>query len=361
MRYAKALTTRRFLTAILVAVSAGLHAQAARAFEIAGVTVAAGERADVRIEVPAGDEDPATFVPVSVLRGAQPGPTLLLVAGVHGYEFHSILATERLADELDPRALTGTLVLVRLAHVPAFEARSPYVNPFDRKNLNRVFPGRADGTQSERIAHALSTQLIARADFVADLHSGDGAEWLEAFAGVYGGPLASGYDDALAFGRALGLPNLVRYVMNSQRAVDAGRSLNRQAVAEGLPTVLVEIGENGERDPAKVDALVRGLRAGMASLGMLREADSVPGPAPRLLEGEVSVPVKHSGLWHPVAAEGRFVTEGEVLGVIRDYAGTEVETVHAPISGRALYGLAGPPVRAGDSVMAISRIVEDLD
>ena len=349
---------RRLLAALGLA--ALLSAQHAGAFEIAGVAIAEGARTDLRIEVPAGDEDPATFVPVSVLRGVAPGPTLLLVAGVHGFEFHSILAVERLAETLDPDMLAGTLILVRVAHVPAFEERSPYVNPSDRRNLNRAFPGAADGSQTERIAHVLSTQLIARADFVADLHSGDGAEWLDAFVGIYGGPLASGYEDALAFGRAMGFPNLVRYSMRDQAAIDRGRSLNRQAVAQGLPTVLVEIGENGQRDPAKIDTLVRGLRAGMASLGMLDEA--LPDAAPaRHFEGEVSVPVEHSGIWHPDRTVGGFVAQGERLGIIRDYAGRTVETVRAPIAGYALYGLAGPPVRAGDSVMAITRPVDSLD
>lgn len=348
---------RRACLLVLVA----LLAPQAAAFRIAGVTVAEGTRADLRIEVPAGAGDPATFVPVTVLRGVEAGPTLLVVAGVHGFEFHSILAAERLADEIEPRQLGGTLVLVRVAHVPAFEERVPYVNPHDRLNLNRAFPGRPDGTQTERIAHALATELIARADFVVDAHSGDGAEWLEAFVGVYGGPVAADYAVALAFGRALGFPNLVRYVMSSQAAVDRGRSLNRQAVAAGLPTVLVEIGDNGERDPVKVERLVRGLRAGMASLGML-DGEATPDlAAPRLLEGEVSVPVAHAGIWHPEATGGRFVEAGEVLGVVRDYAGRVVETVRAPVSGYALYGLAGPPVRAGDSVMAISRPMDDLD
>ena len=345
----------------IACLTAAPKAPAAAAIEIGGVQVADRGRTDLRIEVPAGTDDPGTFIPVSVLSGAEPGPTLLVVAGVHGYEFHSLLAAERLADELDPDALAGTLVLVRVAHVPAFEERSPYVNPFDRLNLNRAFPGRADGSQTQRIAHALSTELIARADFVVDVHSGDGAEWLEAFAGVYGGPLASGYEEALAFGEALGFPNVVRYDMSSQAAIDRGRSLNRQAVAAGLPTVLVEIGENGERDPVKVAALVRGLRAGMAALGMLADEEELDAPPPRLLEGETSVPVAHSGLWHPHEAVGRFVVEGEELGVVRDYAGRVVETVRAPVSGYAIYGLAGPPVRAGDSVLAISRPVESLD
>ncbi len=349
----------RLLRALTVGVA--LYVPSLAALELGGQRIEEPGRVDLRLEIPAGAEDPATFIPVTVLTGSRPGPVLLVVAGVHGFEFHSILAAERLADEVDPDMLVGTLMLVRAAHVAAFEGRSPYVNPFDRKNLNRSFPGAADGSQTERIAHALSTELIAKADFVVDAHSGDGAEWLEAFVGVYGGPLATDYEVALAFSKAMNFPRIVRYSMNSQEAIDRGRSLNRQAVAAKRPTVLVEIGENGERDPAKVDALVGGLLGGMGSLGMLPEATGPRAPAPRFFEGESSVPVAHSGIWHPVQSSGRLVEEGEVLGVIRDYRGRVVETVSAPVAGYALYGLAGPPVRAGDSVMAITRPVTSFE
>jgi hypothetical protein len=95
---------------------------------------------------------------------------------VHGYEFPSILAGQQLLGRIDPRALRGTIILVRIAHVEAFENRVPYVNPHDRKNLNRVFPGRPEGTQSERIAWALTTEVIRRSDMHVEVHSGDGAE-----------------------------------------------------------------------------------------------------------------------------------------------------------------------------------------
>ncbi|MEM1152643.1 MAG: M14 family metallopeptidase [Pseudomonadota bacterium] len=327
--------------------------------EIGGMRISPG-RTQLQLEVPGGATDPATFIPVTVLRGSSPGPVLLAVSGVHGYEYAPILAAIRLVSDIDPDTLRGTLILVHPANVAAFEARSPYVNPYDRKNLNRSFPGTPDGTQTERIAYTLSTELIAKADFVADLHSGDGAEWLTAFVGVYGGPLATDYELALAFAQATGFPNIVRYQMLTQEQVDRGRSLNRQAVAQGLPTVLIEIGENGKREPSDIEAIVQGLKSGMVVLGMLPETDAVVPQVERYLDGTTSVPVSHSGLWYPNRTGGQDVEQGEELGVIKDYFGTIVETVVAPVSGYGIYGLAGPPVRAGESVMTIGIPVEQL-
>ena len=121
---------------------------------LADVSQEAG-RIDYRIEIPAGDSDPATFIPVTKIRGVKPGPTLFISTGVHGYEFAPILATERLADEIDPNSLSGTVLLTRPSHVSALEARSPYVNPYDRKDLNRSFPGKENSTQTERVAHSM--------------------------------------------------------------------------------------------------------------------------------------------------------------------------------------------------------------
>jgi predicted deacylase len=347
--------------AAVVAFGAAEFAFAQQAFVVAGTDSAAGQRTDLRVPVPAGDTDPATFIPVTVINGATSGPVLLVVAGVHGYEFAPILAVGDLAEQLDPGSLKGTVVLVRIANLAAFEQRTPYVNPFDRKNLNRAFPGSLTGTQTERIAAVLSSELIPKADFVIDVHSGDGAEWLDAFIGVYGGALATDYGKALNVAKAFGFPNLVRYRMETQQQVDRGRSLNRQAVAQKRPTLLVEIGENGRRDPAHVAAIVNGLRNALGVLGMVAGAESRAAAPFRSFDDTVSVNVGSAGIWTPVRAAGRDVRKDEVLGIVRDHHGRVVETVIAPIDGYALYGLAGPPVRAGDSVVTIAKPVASLD
>lgn len=319
-----------------------------------------GCRQDINIDISRGENDPETFIPVSIIKGKTSGPTVLMVAGVHGFEFAPILAAQQLADQINPEALAGTLIIVRVAHVPSFEARSPYVNPHDRKNLNRSFPGKAKGTQTERIAHALSTQIIPLADIVYDVHSGDGAEWLDAFVGVYGGPLASDYPKALGVAQAFGFPNIVRYKMNTQKQIDTGRSLNRQAVAQGLPTVLIEIGENGQREDEHIAAIVQGVKNSLIHLGMIKGVVPYTRFEPRYLDGTQSVKASHPGIWHPTYTSGRTVKKGEEIGTIRSYSGELIETIYAPIEGYTLYGLAGPPVKAGEGVVTIGKLVTEL-
>ena len=109
-------------------------------------------------------------VPMIVLAGMQSRPRLVCVAGIHGDEPEGMRALMELADELDPTKLKGELVLIPVANPSAFGAGSR-VSPLDGLDLNRIFPGRANGSASERLAHALFEQVLSKADFVFALHS----------------------------------------------------------------------------------------------------------------------------------------------------------------------------------------------
>jgi hypothetical protein len=339
---------------VTLAPDAAAEPRARGPFTIAGRSVAPGERLDFDLPIPRGS-DPATFIPLTVFHGVLDGPVLALTMGVHGYEFPSILAGQQLLGRIKATELKGTVILVRLAHVEAFEHRVPYVNPHDRKNLNRVFPGRADGTQSERIAWALTTEVIRRCDVHVEVHSGDGAEWLEAFVGVYGGKLAdTQYPTARKMGLAFGLQNVIKYSMETQQQVDSGRSLNRQAVADGKPTILVEIGENGRRDPAFVEPIVAGVENLLRVLEMTTGSGSPPRADTRWFDGTASANATVTGIFTPAKTQGRMVRKDEAIGAVRDYAGQVLELIVSPVDGYVMYGLAGPPVRAGESVATIA-------
>ena len=89
-----------------------------------GSTVArAGQAASGFIDVPAGT-DAATRIPITIVRGAQPGPTLALIAGTHGSEVAPIVALQRVRGALDPATLRGTVLIVHVANMPSFLGRT---------------------------------------------------------------------------------------------------------------------------------------------------------------------------------------------------------------------------------------------
>ena len=119
------------------------------------------------------------------------------------------------------------------------------------------------------------------------------------FIGIWS-PLASDYPSALAFAKAFGIPELIRYQMKTQAQIDSGRSLNRQGVAAGKPTILVEIGQNGGRDSDHVAIIVAGLGPVCRHWACCRHRATVLSVEHRYYESTKSVPVRHSGIWHPV-------------------------------------------------------------
>ena len=119
--------------------------------------------------------------PFFSITGRRDGPLFLITAGIHAAEYTGIDAAIRLGNLLDPAQVRGHVVIIPLLNRPGFYERSIYVNPEDNDNMNRVFPGRLDGTWSERFAHWLLNEVIARCEYAVDLHAGDMIEDLVPF------------------------------------------------------------------------------------------------------------------------------------------------------------------------------------
>ena len=113
--------------------------------------------------------------------GAKPGPVLFVNAGVHGGEYPAIEAVIRLGKTLDPKKISGTVILMPVLNLPAFRMRTPFVCPIDNVNPNRVFPGDPRGSYSEQMTHALINEFVVHADAYVDLHGGDIPEALVPF------------------------------------------------------------------------------------------------------------------------------------------------------------------------------------
>src|SRR5216684_2603762 len=162
--------SRLFCLAAIVAFSLFAHAE--ETFTVGTASAARGQKASGTIEVPAG-VDAALSIPVVVAHGAHPGPVLALVSGAHGTEYASIIALERVITRLDPAALSGTVIVVPLVNPRSFEQKIAHVNPVDNKSMNRFYPGRMDGTQTERASYLITKEVVDRADHLIDLHGGD--------------------------------------------------------------------------------------------------------------------------------------------------------------------------------------------
>ena len=347
----------RFAATVLAGLLGVADAAAQEPFRVGDVTAEPGRMASGRLVIAPGSDDEGTFVPVTVVRGARPGPVLALVAGVHGSEYSPILALQRLRGLVDPAAVSGTLVMVHVANLPAFLGRTVYVSPGDGRNLNRVFPGRRDGTVTERIADALTREVLARADYVMDIHSGDGNEWLRpSYTGYYaeaGGPdvIERSRQMALAFG----LDTIVAFrgELDPAAAIWCGAT----AVARGIPAIDVESGEMGLVEDRRVEPIVDGVLSVMRHLDML-EGSPNPTDSPLFIHERAYVTSAHDGVWHPDARvrAGQYVQQGARLGVLTDFYGNVLHEARAPESGMLLILLGTPPVNRDETLAVIARV-----
>jgi predicted deacylase len=171
--------TASCLIALLLATGIGTPAAAQQPLQVGPIRAMPGEKASGYLRVPM-PEGAVVEIPVSVVNGAAPGPVLALIAGTHGTEYTPILALQELLPELDPAAIRGAVILVHMANPIAFHARR--LAEGDPDDLNESFPGDPEGTPSERLAWALSQEVVERATHLIDMHAGDGNEQLDAYA-----------------------------------------------------------------------------------------------------------------------------------------------------------------------------------
>jgi len=327
-------------------------------FRLMQLEVPAGERISGKLPVNGGADGVETFIPVTVFHGRNSGPVLSLIAGIHGSEYSPIISMQRLPELLDPQAMAGTLIIVHIANLPAFQGRSIYFGPDDLKNLNRSFPGKVDGTVTERIAFTLSEGIMPLSDYLIDIHSGDGNESLRPSYSAYyaeaGGTEVVDQSRRLAV--AFGLETIVQFA-GSYSSLDDAIYTSAQSVTRGIPSIDVESGELGIIDEVFIDPITNGALSVLRELGMIAGEPTVPAN-PLFISDRARVYSEYEGIWHQnkLVQTGDYVTEGTELGVITDYFGKELQTVVAPASGVLLILFGTPPVNVDDNIAVIGNV-----
>jgi hypothetical protein len=336
---------RALLIALLLLALPG--SSAAQAPLTVGTTTAApGTVAGGTLEVAARPGDTGTTIPFTIINGASSGPVLALVAGTHGMEYVPIVALQRMRGAIDPKTLRGAIVMVHVANMPSFLGRTVYYSPIDGKNLNRVFPGRPDGTISERIADTITREVIARATHVVDLHCGDGNESLR----PYQYWVTTGDPKVAEAGRAMALAfGLDHIVVDRERPADATASvyLSNTAITRGKPALTTETGALARVTEEEVALVERGVAGVLRHLGMRPEGPAAVA-APVWIDRNEVLRAGVTGMFYPEVERGHTVAKGARLGRITDFHGRTLEEIIAPFDGEMLYVVGTPPVSKGE-------------
>jgi hypothetical protein len=297
------------------------------------------------LDVPSRGGEPGTYIPFGIIHGTTSGPSAAVVAGVHGTEWVGQDAVQALWSELTPESVHGTLTVIFAADVMAAAAGSPGVTPLDRRNLNRVWPGAADGTWSDRLAHRLWEKLLKSPEIVIDIHGGEWTEEVNAFGLVHPTGATALDLHILQLAQRMGLPFI---------AVTEGIGTLSGAVArDGRLGLAMEVGGGGWRLAEDVGTIVGAIRGALAAAGLLDD----PAPSPALtaivLEHGEMVRSPGDGVLVPAVAVGQRVTHGETLATIHGFDGTLLHTIASPTAGVVLLRSVARVVAPGSLLVSL--------
>jgi predicted deacylase len=290
--------------------------------------------------------------PYFAVVGRQPGLKFLLTAGIHAAEYTGTVAAVRLGRLLVSKAaqVNGTIVIIPLLNRPGFFERSVYVNPEDGQNLNRAFPGQADGTWSQRFAHHVLNGVVIHFDRAMDMHAGDMVESLEPFLGFR---LTNNSEVDQKSREMIAAHGGARWVTQVVPSGDRAGMLYGAAAERGVPAILAESGGRGLVEEEAVVRHVNGALNIWRTLGILSDEPPAPTTPPRLLTRNEWLRAEHEGIFDCRVQPGDNVAEGQVLGEMVDLLGEHLADITSPAKGIILFTLTSPAIKRGGLLLAV--------
>jgi predicted deacylase len=294
-------------------------------------------------------------VPIAVLAG-RPGPTVLLTAGVHGDEYEGQIVLRRLLREIDPLSLAGRIILMPAVNLPAVRA-GRRTSPIDGGNMNRAFPGSADGGPTAQIAYWIEAVLLPRCAAALDLHSGGRtAEYVPCGYVYEGGPRAS---EKRALARAFGAPLTVLVGSTAEN-----RSLSAAAERAGIPMIATELAGGGTVSASGLAVADAGVRAVLSYLGVVAGAADAEERRTRFIripDRRHFVICPRPGIIEPVAALGDTVAAGDLAALVHDLDDPAAAPVgvHFGAAGIVIVRRLPAPALAGDYLFTTGQPASD--
>ncbi len=317
------------------------------AFQIGGQAVAAGTRQLVDLPVSKLSNHTPVTLPVHVLHGPQPGPTVFLSAAIHGDELNGVEIIRRVLKTLQPSQIAGTLLAIPVVNAYGFIGRSRYLP--DRRDLNRSFPGSATGSLAARLAHIFLTEVVRRCEIGVDLHT----------AAVHRVNLPQiraatiGHPKTRALAEAFG----AQVVIESPERAGSLRKAAREA---GVDVLVYEGGEGLRFDEEAIQAGVDGIARLMFHVAMLQTGDAAERPTrdmtrlPVFANASKWVRAPDGGVFRTMKKIGHRVGEGETIGsVANPYEDSEIPVL-SPKRGIIVGATTLPIVNMGDALFHIA-------
>lgn len=310
-------------------------------FSISDRVIRPGTRETVHLALPALHSDTSMTMPVHVIHGRREGPTLFVSAAVHGDEINGIETIRRILSMSSINRLKGTLLAVPTVNVFGFDSHSRYLP--DRRDLNRCFPGKEQGTMAARLANIFMTEIVSRSNLGIDLHTA--AIHRDNFPQIR----ANMSNHNLNFlAKAFAAPVLLH-------SAPPEGSLRFASANEEVPVMVYEAGEALRFDELSIRIAVRGILNVMRELDMLQRPKVKKIKPSVFLRSSTWVRATRSGILRAQAKLGDMIAKGDILGLISDPTGQTEEAILATSDGIVIGRTNIPLVYEGEALFHIGR------
>ncbi len=311
-------------------------------FQIGTARAAKGERSYGEVVVTERMDGTKISIPVILVRGKMPGPTLCVNGCIHGDEFAGMQAIIRVAHEVNPAELSGTLVAIPVVNQPSLEDLSRFSH-YDYINMNRIFPGDPEGPLTQQIAHVFLNEIVKKCNAMVDLHGGGG------YATIKNMVIAQKGFEELVWNLALSTGFDLVWLGGSW-----GGTGRISALQAGIPAITVEAGGGMNCSEEDVTVHMNVIKSVMRYLGMQPGQPTIAKKYRIMVGGETHA--KKGGFFHPCTKSGQDVKVGELVGTITDMHGRKVMDVTAPTNGVLTQLRLACPVSPGETLFILGDI-----
>jgi predicted deacylase len=310
-----------------------------RTCEVGSASAAPGQKAYGYLKVAELRDGSPVNIPVIIINGVEEGFCLWIEACIHGDEHAGSYALLKITKEISPQKLKGTLIAIPALNITAFQMNER-LTPFDTRDLNRVFPGNTEGGFIEQVAYNLyQTIKKAKVDYLIDVHWAGKVDW------VLYSEIGKAGDKSIELAKAFGFEVIVK---NGHGGLLDGALFN-VATRDGIPSIIVE--------SKNIDKLYSGYLNVLRYLKMVEGKPILP-KSQKIYQGFVwnEFPMKRGGLFHQKVEEGDIVSKGDLLGIITNIFGEEIDKVYSPVDGLILLAPGNKPLQTGDKEFEIAII-----
>lgn len=285
------------------------------------------------------------YIPVTIIHGLHDGPCLLITAGIHSGEYPSIPSTINVAKKINPKDVHGKIIIFHCVNVSGFWAKNSAVLPEDQGNLNQIYPGDPNGSESMRIADFFVQEIFPHVDFILDIHSGGGRENLAPC--LFFPHCQEVRKQSLEAAKHFN----VRYLIESFATTG---EYSYAANYFHIPGILLERGYGQQCYPQWIQENENDIFSLLDYLHIY----SYPHLFQRKIQNQniftktIYLTSTCVGLWYPLVETNQIIFKGQKIGYIEDFYGHIIQEFVAKENGIVFYYTSGLPLNKGTALIA---------